>query len=111
MSNRWRPEARLAERLYKAGRPYLISLAARPSPHTPDESVRDELCAGEWAGAVIRMLHLGWQPDPPTREAIRRMWVLNGNEAESCSMDAALRFSSWTARAARHEAESTRPAT
>jgi hypothetical protein len=104
MSNRWRPEAKLAERLYQAGRPYLVSLASRANSHTPDESVRDELCAGEWAGAVIRMLQLGWQPDPPTREAIRRMWVLGGDEAGSSSMEAALRFSSWAGRAARPQA-------
>ena len=95
MSNRWRPEAKLAERTYKIARPYLVSLSSRPSLYTPDDSVRDTLSAGNWAGAVIRMLHLGWQPDAPTREAIRRMWVLGDDESDASSMDAALRYSWW----------------
>lgn len=98
MSNRWRPEAKLAERIYKMARPYLVSLSSRPSTHTPDDSVRETLCAGDWAGAVVRMLQLGWQPDAPTREAIRRVWVLGADESEASSMDAALRFSSWRRR-------------
>jgi hypothetical protein len=108
MSNRWRPEAKLAEMLYKIARPYLVSLSSRPSLHTPDDSVRDRLCAGEWAEAVTRMLHLGWQPDPRMREAIRRMWILGGEEPDSSSMDAALRFSSWVGREERGEAEKRR---
>jgi hypothetical protein len=105
MSNRWRPEARLAERTYKIARPYLVSLATRPSMYTPDDSVRERLCAGDWAGTVVRMLHLGWQPDPPTREVIRRMWVLGADESEACSMDAALRYSSWLRRSERAAVE------
>jgi hypothetical protein len=110
MSNRWRPEAKLAERLYKLARPYLVSLSPRPSPYSADDSVRDTLCAGEWADAVIRMLRLGWQPDPRMREAIRRMWVLgdNASESDSASMDAALRFSSWVGRAERAGQENNR---
>jgi len=105
MSNRWRPEAKLAERLYRIARPYLVSLSPRPSLHTPDDTVRDRLCAGDWAGAVVRMLRLGWQPDPRMREAIRRMWVLGENESDSSDVDAALRFSSCMDRVERERIE------
>lgn len=94
MSNRWRTEAQLAERLYKSARPYLVSLSTGPGPHTPDDSVRDALCSGDWGGAVIRMLYLGWVPEPAHREVIRRVWVLNELDPE---VGAALRFSAWLA--------------
>ena len=75
MSNRWRPEAKLAERLYKDARPYLVSLSNPRAQYTPDAFVRAALADGEWAIAVTDMLHLGWQPDAATREEIRRIWV------------------------------------
>jgi hypothetical protein len=70
VSNRWRPEAKLAERLYRNARPYLVSLSASHA-RCPDETVRDALAAGEWAGAVEDMMDFGWRPDRATREEIR----------------------------------------
>ena len=93
MSNRWRPEAKLAERLYREARPYLTSLSASSTAHTLDSTVRDALCDGEWAYAVVRMLYLGWQPDPRTREEITRMWCLESKGIQS-DMQRALRFAS-----------------
>lgn len=104
MSNRWRPEARLAERLYKVARPYLVSLSSRPALHTPDDSVREALRDGDWGGAVIRMLYLGWVPEPDLREVIRRVWVVNGIDPE---VGAALDFSAWVVR--EQQASSTQP--
>jgi hypothetical protein len=95
MSNRWRPEAKLAERTYKLARPYLESLPSRSMFHSPDASIRDTLCAGHWSDAVAHMLYLGWQPDPTTREAIWRMWIIHNYDAE---IEAALKFESWTKR-------------
>jgi hypothetical protein len=96
MSNRWRPEAKLAERLYKDARPYLVSLSSprvQARSTTPDGFVREALAAGEWAIAVTDMLHFGWQPDDATREEIWRIWVNGPNDRASISEDRALRFS------------------
>ena len=95
MSNRWRTEARLAERIYKTARPYLLSLPSGRSMHTPDDSVRDALCAGDWGGAVVRLLYLGWVPDPVLHEVIRRVWVITDADPE---VGTALEFSGWIER-------------
>lgn len=60
--------------------------------YTPDAAVRDALAAGEWAGAVVRMLGFGWRPDGATREEIWRILVLARND-DSTSVDEALRLS------------------
>ena len=91
MSNRWRPEAKLAERLYRDARPYLASLS-RSSAHCPDVTVRDALAAGEWAGAVVGMLNSGWRPDPATRAEIRRVLIGCRNDRDSVLVDEALRL-------------------
>lgn len=70
VSNRWRPEAKLAERLYRDARPYLISLSTVHA-RCPDQTVRDALAAGAWAEAVEDMLDFGWRPDRATRDEIR----------------------------------------
>jgi hypothetical protein len=75
VSNRWRPEAKLAERLYKDARPYLLSLSNPRAQYTPDAVVRAALADGEWGVAVADMLTLGWQPDDATCEEIRRIWA------------------------------------
>lgn len=93
MSNRWRPEAKLAERLYRDARPYLVSLSGSRVGYTPDATVRDALAAGEWAGAVVGMLSFGWRPNRTTREEIRLILVERRNDCDSTSVDEALRLS------------------
>ena len=96
MSNRWRPEAKLAERLYTDARPYLVSLSSprvQARSTTPDGFVRDALAAGEWAVAVTDMLHFGWQPDDATREEIRRIWGNGLSDLALKPVDRPLRFS------------------
>lgn len=92
MSNRWRPEAKLAERLYRDARPYLVSLS-KSHTRCPDGTVRDALAAGEWAGAVVDMLGFGWRPDRATREQIRLILVTGRHDCDSTSVDEALRLS------------------
>lgn len=92
MSNRWRPEAKLAERLYRDARPYLVSLS-KSNVRCPDGTVRDALAAGEWAGAVVGMLDFGWRPDAATRYEIRRILIDHRNDPDSMSVDEALRLS------------------
>jgi hypothetical protein len=93
MTNRWRPEAKLAERLYRDARPYLLSLSnSRTQGSTPDGLVREALAAGEWAAAVADMLHFGWRPDDPTREEIRRIWAAGRDDSVSSPVAAGLRF-------------------